>query len=92
MFKFARAFNQPIHTQQVTVNSNTYTAWDVSNATNIHSMFYMASDFNQDIRNWDVSNVTIFDWMFQFATKMLGPPLNAPSTSAASPHQSWFNQ
>ena len=31
--------------------------WDVSNVTNMSSMFDDATNFNQDISSWDVSNV-----------------------------------
>lgn len=41
--------------------------WDVSNVTNMRSMF-RSSQFNQDISNWDVSNVTTMDGMFEGAS------------------------
>ena len=31
--------------------------WDVSNVTDMSSMFYGCTYFNQDISNWDVSKV-----------------------------------
>ena len=31
--------------------------WDVSNVTNMSSMFVECKEFNQDISNWDVSKV-----------------------------------
>ncbi len=42
--------------------------WDMSSATNISSMFNLATSFNQDISGWDVSSVTSFASMFQNAT------------------------
>ncbi|MFT7035364.1 MAG: surface protein [Cyclobacteriaceae bacterium] len=41
-------------------------AWDVSNVTNMDSMFKAATAFNQDIGNWDVSSVTNMDQMFYY--------------------------
>jgi surface protein len=48
MFGNAVAFNQPI--------SN----WNVSNVTNMGSMFLNATAFNQDIGAWNIGNVTNF--------------------------------
>ena len=45
MFWVSTAFNQDIN------------SWDVSNVTNMESMFFYA-DFNQDISSWSVDNVT----------------------------------
>ena len=39
-------------------------AWDVSDVTNMSSLFSAASNFNGDIAAWDVSNVTMMDLMF----------------------------
>ena len=38
--------------------------WDVSNVTNMDSMFKFCPKFNCDIGNWDVSNVTNMYCMF----------------------------
>ena len=38
--------------------------WDVSNVTNMNTMFAWCEAFNQDISNWDVSNVTNMNAMF----------------------------
>ena len=38
--------------------------WDVSNVTNMRSMFYLCESFNQDISSWDVSKVTNMSAMF----------------------------
>ena len=35
-------------------------SWDVSNVTDMSSMFENAINFNQDLRNWNVSSVTEF--------------------------------
>jgi surface protein len=40
--------------------------WDVSNVTNMHSMF-AHSKFDGDISNWNVSNVTNMAYMFAFS-------------------------
>ena len=38
--------------------------WDVSNVTNMCSMFSLCDKFNCDISNWDVSNVKNMSYMF----------------------------
>ena len=38
--------------------------WDVSNVTNMSSMFYYCKNFDCDLSNWDVSNVTNMSGMF----------------------------
>jgi surface protein len=68
MFYDAPLFDQDISTKQVTIGGVTYTAWDVSNITNMESMFTLARAFNQDISSWDVSNVTTMYQMFYGAT------------------------
>ncbi|MFC4219966.1 BspA family leucine-rich repeat surface protein [Flagellimonas marina] len=42
-------------------------SWDVSNVTNMESMFSQAS-INVNLSNWDVSNVTNMDFMFNLAS------------------------
>ncbi len=39
--------------------------WDVSNVTNMSSVFNFMQGFNQDISGWDVSNVTNMSQMFR---------------------------
>ena len=72
MFYGTDVFDQDISTKQVTVGGKTYTAWDVSNVTNMEGMLKSSGNgskhgtgvFNQDISNWDVSNVTNMKNMF----------------------------
>jgi len=71
MFYHARLFNQDISEKEVTVDGDTYTAWDVSNVASMNQMFagelYDSTFFNQDIGNWDVSSVTDMTSMFYTA-------------------------
>ena len=56
MFRSASAFNQDI------------SGWDVSNVSNMSTMFTNATVFNQDISGWDVSNVTNMSYAFYDST------------------------
>ena len=49
--------------------------WDVSNVTDMSSMFHYADSFNQFLNNWDVSNVTDMSGMFHSADSF-NQPLN----------------
>lgn len=75
MFYKAKKFNQSLDTQQVTVGSNTYTAWDVSNVTTTVSMFRLAYRFNQTLSNWVTSSLTDTSYMFSKAISF-NQPLN----------------
>ena len=69
MFSAQRSFNQDIGTKEVTVNGNTYTAWNVENVTN---MSFMLNGFDNgatsygvfnnggsdSIKNWNTTKVT----------------------------------
>jgi surface protein len=57
-------------------------SWDVSNVTDMNTMFSGASSFNQDISTWDVSNVQYFGSMFQGAAQF-NSPLNDWDMSSA---------
>ena len=46
--------------------------WDVSNVTDMNSMFKGARSFNGDISKWNVSNVTDMSYMFKDATSFNG--------------------
>jgi surface protein len=69
MFQSQPNFNQDISTKEVTVGSNTYTAWDTSNVTNMAFMLNAGAGnigtFNQNIGNWNTSKVTAMNTMFQ---------------------------
>jgi surface protein len=49
------------------VGTSDFNDWDVSNITNMNSLFQSATSFNQPIGNWDVSNVTTMVAMFRLA-------------------------
>jgi len=49
--------------------------WNVSNVTDMESMFNHATHFNQPLNNWDVSNVINMNFMFSNATSF-NQPLN----------------
>ena len=51
----------------IDVNGNIST-WDVSNVTDMLSMFSNSQSFNQDLSSWDVSNVTNMNGMFWFSS------------------------
>ena len=46
MFLGASNFNQPLN------------EWDVSNVTEMESMFFFAGSFNQDFSSWNISDET----------------------------------
>ena len=46
--------------------------WDVSNVTNMNSVFVYATSFNRDIGGWDVSSVTDMGFMFSGASSFNG--------------------
>ena len=52
MFYSCEAFNQDI------------SSWNVSNVTNMYSMFRGCKAFNRDISKWNVSKVTNLFYMF----------------------------
>jgi len=43
-------------------------SWDTSSVTDMSSMFYNASSFNQNIGNWNTSKVTTMNRMFTYAS------------------------
>lgn len=59
--------------------------WDVSNVTDMHSMFNNQNDFNQDLNSWDVGAVTDMSFMFAgnggFGGAPLGGKFNGNITS-----------
>ena len=55
MFYEASDFNQPLNN------------WNVSNVTDMSSMFRNASSFNQPLNNWNVLNVTDMSCMLDGA-------------------------
>ncbi len=65
------------------------TGWDMSNVTNMSSMFEFASGFNQDISTWDTSNVTDMSYMFSYASSF-SQPIGSWDTSNVTTMVSMF--
>jgi surface protein len=70
MFNEQTEFNQDVSTKVVTVGSDTYTAWDTKEVTNMSFIFSGTTavgglgKFNQNIGNWNTSKVTNMGRMF----------------------------
>lgn len=64
--------------------------WNMSNITNMNSMFRGASAFNQPIGNWNTTNVTNMNSMFRDATSF-NQPLNNWNVSNVTYMQSMFD-
>ena len=47
-------------------------SWDVSEVTNMKSLFFGKKDFNEDLSRWNVSNVVHMCWLFTNATSYNG--------------------
>lgn len=75
MFWKAKSFNQDLICQQVTVGSNTYTAWDVSKMTTMIGTFIEAYKFNGLLSNWDTSSLNNMNSTFRYAYSF-NQPLN----------------
>ena len=58
-------------------------SWDVSNVTDMFSMFVFQSSFNQPLNSWDVSNVTSMFQMFGVAAAF-NQPLDAWNVGAVT--------
>ena len=56
--------------QRVVIKYGDISQWDVSNVTDMWSMFNDARAFNQPLNNWNVSNVTNMRWMFEDARSL----------------------
>mgnify|MGYP003630560488 FL=1 len=91
MFQNADTFNQEISQSMVTVGSETYKAWDVSEVTAMNAMFYLHNNFSKDISNWNVKNVISFSQMFH-TTGVFNQDLSKWDTkSATNMYQMFYN-
>ena len=64
--------------------------WNVSNVTNMNSMFERAEAFNQPLEKWNVSNVTNMNSMFKQA-KAFNQPLEKWNVSNVKVMVSMFH-
>ena len=65
--------------------------WNVSNVTNMDSMFLDAEAFNQPLEKWNVSNVTDMSHMFE-NTQVFNQPLEKWNVSNVRDMDSMFKQ
>ena len=77
-------------TEQNPINQD-ISSWDVSNVTDMYSMFYNCYEFNQDISNWDVSNVTNMKEMFSGAY-VFNQDIGSWDVSNVTNMEAMFNQ
>lgn len=61
---FSRVFMPPSNDDTGTLFNETIADWDMSNATNLSSMFEGAFAFDQDISSWNLQNAISMDRMF----------------------------
>ncbi len=80
-----QSFNQDISTHEVTGKDGVkYMAWDVSNVTDIYSMFLWNPVFDQNISNWNTSKVTDMSYLFNGALNFWASISKWPSSPTAS--------
>lgn len=72
------------------VGNYAFNNWNVSNVTNISSMFRWATNFNQPLNNWDTSNMTNMSELFYLATNF-NQPLSNWNTSNVKDMAHMFN-
>ena len=64
--------------------------WNMSQMTNMSSLFKFNRTFNSNINDWDVSNVTNMDNMFWYA-EIFNQPINKWNTSKVTKMNTMFN-
>ena len=84
MFSFT-PFNQPVDTHE----EDGVKYWDMSNCTNIRSMFEKCESFNQPLSNWDTSRVKNMEFTFNFCL-LFDQPLNTWDTSSVTDFRNMF--
>jgi surface protein len=93
LFQSQADFNQDINTKVVTVGSSTYTAWNVSNVTNMQSMVGIfggiIGKFNQPVGNWNTSKVTLLNATFQSQTEFNQDISTKVVTVGGSTYTAW---
>ncbi len=71
------------------INDSNISLWDVSNVTDMNSMFGNTGSFNQPLNDWDVSSVDDMERMFNRAD-VFNQPLNNWDTSSVTEMDSMF--